>query len=393
MVAALRGRCGGGGCRRGRHNDHESQITNLQSQNTKHMSILIPDGGRPRLADLTEAAAARGEAGKAVAVMVALYAEIEAWRKSRGFSDVKFCELFPMAGDRRTFASWREEPEAWDRSVETWLPKYRQLRAALRDYDAQTDEPPALVFGYVQDFDAGITSLRSRRNEKRVLWVEGAHGAGKTALLNRLAATVGKDRVVTMHGRQSWRSLGVMLEDMLRALGHPVPERKRPESAARLQGKLSAALLERNDALLVIDEAHRIHGAGMNVLIDLVNDMARAGNMVHFVGAALPGVWDTMTERYALESQQLRRRFCDLVAIPEPDAEQCRMIVGQRLDTEGLAGVAGWAEMLAGKARRCGQRSFVADVGDSLAKMKTVTAAKFAAVMAAVVRKNGEKAL
>jgi type II secretory pathway predicted ATPase ExeA len=336
-----------------------------------------------------EAKESRG-ALPALAEMQELMREIEAWRIARGFSDVTFCETFPLAGSRKTYGMFaRAEPSKWDRKPEDWLSDYRALRQSLRDYDNQAAEPPALVFDYVAAWDAAVDSLRRRSNEKRVLWAEGEHGSGKTVLLRRLVARVGPERAVLVRGKQSWRSLGVMLEDMLRALGEKLPERKRPESAARLQGRLSAVLKARKDVVVCIDEGHMIHGPGMNVLRDLVNDMEEAGTLVHFAGVALPGVWDTMTERFAAESKQLRRRFCDLVPIPSPSLEECRLLLGQRVES----GEIGAAELtlITQKAQRCGQRSMVADVGDGLARLRSLTPEKIRAVLASVVRKNGEK--
>jgi hypothetical protein len=52
---------------------------------------------------------------------------------------------------------------------------------------------------------------------------------------------------------------------------------------------------------------------------------------------------------------------------------------------------AGELASISQKAQRCGQRSMVADVGDGLARLRSLTPEKIRAVLASVVRKNGEK--
>lgn len=331
-------------------------------------------------------------AADTVTELRALAKAADAWRKDRGMTDEQFCARFgKLCGDRKTLSQLaRSEPDRWDRNPELWLQPYRDLARSLRECDQVREEMPILTLPKVVEFTTALKAMRTRRDEKRVLWVEGRKGTGKSTLLRSLRAHMGERRCIIIRGRQSWSSFSSMLKDWLRALGGEVKESRRPESASRLQERVSERLLSTGDMVLGIDEAHCIPGAGLNFLRDVVNDAQEADTRVHFVGAAIPSVWDTLTARYKDEAEQLIRRFSDRISLDEYSEADCLQLFTQRVDLSHLDGAAAKVgALLATNARHSGSLSFVADVAEhAAAKGRALTLSVFEDIIASTVRKN-----
>lgn len=336
---------------------------------------IIPDAksGRTHAAHVADAMEAKEPAcAESVADEIRTLAGMaDAWRKARGMTDEQFVAQFGnVCGDRKTFAQFaRQDPSKWDRRPENWLKEYRLLQRSLADFDEASATPPLLELPQTAIFASAVKELRRRMDEKRVLWVEGIRGSGKSSLLRSLRATLGESRCILIRGRQSWASFGIMLQHWLEALGQEVKETRRPESAARLQERVARALREAGDIVVAVDEAHCIPSGGLNFLRDIANDAHEASTRVHFVGAAIPSKWDDLTARYKEEAAQLVRRFSDRISLDSPDAEECLMLLSQRVDLAALEGKARDAgALLAQKAAGHGSRSYVADVAAAAAR-------------------------
>ncbi len=287
------------------------------------------------------------------------------WRKLRGWSRTRFCEQFSnLTGDRKTFGELADKsPDKWERQPANWIESYRRLPQALREFESRSEDAPLLELPHVHIFGAALAELRRQTSEKRALFVEGVSGAGKSALLTQMQSILGEDRVIMIRGRQSWSSFSVMLECWLAALGKPAPDTRRHVSASRLQERVGDALRSAGDVVIAVDEAHCIPGPGLNALRDWINDAHQCGTRVHFVLAAIPTLWNSLTGRYKDESMQFVRRFSDRVEITPPDAAECLRLLGQWIDISTLEGQTEAAgRLLAGHAVRSGSRSYIRDV-------------------------------
>ncbi len=367
---------------------------------SKRDTILIPDKETSRNGGGRVAAHFRGtperdeliELDAAAAVQRAAK-EADAWMRGRGWTRTQFCEQFSnLCGDRKTFGQFADnEPATWDRRPELWLDRYLSLPGALREYDLREEETGLLTLPHVVTFTDALKDLRATTGLRRALLIDGVGGSGKTSLLKMLANTLGDARMVKVRGRQSWASFGMALRHWLEALGVPVPDTKRPPSCAALQEKVAEALRKAGDVVVTVDELHRACPQLINALTDWITDAAEAKNRVHFVLAAEPSLWDSLTGHYKAEAKQLTwNRVSDRISLEPPGPAECLLLLAQRVKLEVLgddreaAGV-----MLARHAANHGGRALVCDVRRNAAKLgAALTFKELEKLAKAVAHKN-----
>lgn len=339
---------------------------------------IIPDAGTRRATTHAARASAAMEAledGRDAAPpaetteeeLQRLARQAKSWYEARNWSQEKFCKMFSnLSGHRRVLQTLTAHPPSkWlGYDLPSWVSKYRLLTGALREYELREFDAELLTdLPHVVAFTDALRTMRASTGLRRALLIDGVGGSGKTSLITLMARALSADRVIRVRGRQSWASFGTALRHWLEALGQPVPETKRPPSAATLQERVAVALLKAGDVVVAVDELHRACPQMINALTDWITDAAEAGNRVHFVLAAEPSLWDTLTGHYRAEARQLTwNRLSDRLSLGPPDAAECLRLLGQRVDLSLIKDLPEAGKMLAGHAAHRGGRAFIEDV-------------------------------
>lgn len=369
-------------------------------------SPIIPDAGKGRAAShnnhpepdqfafdgeippppiLTAAGEITDAEGKSIADMA------ERWRKANGLTHEAFVERFkPYVHSSKGWWLIRNQ------AISDWEPGWNRLKATLRglstaiqDMD-RASKNPLIDTPATQEFAKALLLLRTHRTAQRFVFILGPTGSGKTSTLDYAHHKLADGRnIIRLLGREAWKSPREFLADWGAALGIP----KMAASVAGAQTQVRDALLSLGDAVLLMDEGHRMTGGEINMLIDWSNDLAKAdNNAVHFVVAAMDTLWRKLSDSAKEEADQLRVNRCvGVVQLDPPGIEEISSLLdaGCRASSQLSAGdYTTLLPELANQARTSGSRAFIRDVRAHYAKQSALTLSKAREIAKSVAAKN-----
>ncbi len=331
-------------------------------------AIMIPDKGRTRLpaADETEEPIRPADSKEPTDREVrALGVFAEAWRKSHGMIHNDFISRFkPYVIDTKGWWLLRNKDYSeWGKGRDLLRKGVLGLRAALDDQDRASTVKVLTDNEHTLRFAKALKLLRQQRDVRRCVAILGPTGSGKTSTLLIGESRLGEGRtILTIRGREAWKSPREFLADWGKELGIETMA----GSVAAMQTQVREALLELSDALIFVDEAHKLIGPEINMLIDWINDMAGAANSIHFVIAGIDTLWRKLSETAAEEAAQLRINRClDEIILTPPLAEEINTMLAAGSRVASLLKPDAYASFLThmeSRAADSGSRAFVRDV-------------------------------
>jgi len=315
----------------------------------------------------------------------------ETWRQANGLTHEAFISRFrPYVHNSKGWWLLRNKPlSQWEAGWNRLRDTVRGLSRAIHDAD-QASRNPLVETPVTREFGAALSMLRRQRTAQRFVFVLGKTGSGKTSTLDFAEYRLSEGRrVIRIAGRQAWQSPREFLADWGQALGCGTM----PKSVANAQTTVRAALLSLGDAIILIDEGHRLTSGEINMLIDWSNDLARADdNAVHFVIAAVDTLWRKLSDHAREEADQLRVNRCvGTIQLGSPDIEEVNVLlsvgcrVASQLSDDDYTAL---LETLATAARNAGGRAFVRDVRALYARQPKLTLKQARQIASDVEAKN-----
>lgn len=370
---------------------------------------IIPDSGSSRIAshhshpegdqfaigedEIIPPPASRGLITDAEAAAIARMAE--AWRKANGLTHKAFIARFnPYIHNSKGWWLVRTMPPSqwesgWDRLRAT-LPG---LRAAIEEAD-RASRNPLIATPMTRACAKAIELLRKQRTAQRFVFILGATGSGKTSTLDYLESQweespATQRKVIRLRGREAWKSPREFLADW----GHALDIGTMHKSVAACQTQIREALKQLGDAVIMIDEGHRMNAGEINMLIDWSNDLASADdNAVHFIVAAVDTLWRKLSDAAREEADQLRVNRClGSIDLGTPGIEEVASLLESacRVSTQLPASdYTAFLDCVADKARTAGSRAYVRDVRALLAMQPALTLKGAVKIATDVAAKN-----
>jgi type II secretory pathway predicted ATPase ExeA len=302
----------------------------------------------------------------------------ESWRKRNGLTHEAFIARFkPYVLDSKGWHLIRFQPfSEWGTGRDRLRKGVAGLRAALADADHKAVNPLIETINTTR-LARSLAQLRKQRTAQRFAFIVGPTGSGKSSTLDYAEQALADGRkIVRIRGREAWKSPREFLADWGKALG--VSEMR--ESCAAAQTQVREALIALSDALVFVDEGHRMTATEINMLIDWSNDLADAGDSaVHFVIAAMDTLWSKLNEDARDEAAQLRVNRClNILTLEPPDAEEVNLLLAAGCRAETMLGddYGAFIDHVTDRARTSGSRAFVRDVRTNLAPHSSITLKK-----------------
>lgn len=294
--------------------------------------------------------------------LMATAAQIEAHRQLRRPvpSERAWVREWPGLGSARTWAKVMDGDFS-GLSLAAKLPDYRGVLAALAaQKKSYAEEPLYDDLGGAQEVALAALRLMHHHGKDRLILIEGGSGSGKTSSLDLLEAGGGVGSTIyRMEADESWKSLRVALRAFLIVLG--VPEADIPVSTGGLMDKLIAVATRKGRVFLVIDEAHHVTGAVLNLFKTLLN---RTECLL--IVAGMKTLMQKLRAASSEEAKQLwHNRLFLRISLGGPDAEGVRDYLARRLTVPGSWKPATCAS-IAATAAHAGHWSYLRRIIDQL---------------------------
>lgn len=331
------------------------------------------------------AGAITDEEGRQIAHMA------EAWRTAHALTHEAFIERFrPYVHSTKGWWLIRNKPiSEWEAGWNRLKSTLRGLRTAIEEADRAANNP-IIETPATREFGRALLALRSQRTAQRFVFVLGQTGSGKTSTLDYAAHKLAEGRhIIRLRGREAWKSPREFLADWGAALGLG----KMAQSVAGAQTQVRDALKAQGDALIFLDEGHRMTAGEINMLIDWSNDLASAqDNSVHFVIAAVDTLWRKLSDEARDEADQLRvNRSLGTVELTPPDIEEINDLLSAACRVSSMLSQSDYTTLLgelASLARHKGSRAFIRDVRGHYAQRSKLTLREARDIAASVAAKN-----
>jgi DNA transposition AAA+ family ATPase len=261
--------------------------------------------------------------------MLAVAREIEGYRNARRPipSDRAWVKEWPGLGSAKTWAK-ALSGDYEEMSVAAQLPNYRGVLAALASQrKSYAEEQLYSDLGGAQDVALAALRLMHHHGKDRLILIEGGSGSGKTSSLDLLQGAEGSGVMYRMEADESWKSLRVVLETILKKLG--VSELKIPATTGGMMEMVMEVLNQKGRIFLVIDEAHHMTGGTINLLKSILN---RSPALMILAG--MKTLLQKLRTAASEEAKQLfqNRLFCR-ISLGGPDATGAREFFSRRLGT------------------------------------------------------------
>jgi type II secretory pathway predicted ATPase ExeA len=263
--------------------------------------------------------------------LLTLAREIEGYRQARRPvpSDRSWAKEWPGLGSAKTWSK-ALAGDFGEMSVAAQLPNYRGVLAALASQrKSYAEEALYPDLGGAQDVALAALRLMHHHGKDRLILIEGGSGSGKTSALDLLQGAEGSGVMYRMEADESWKSPRVVLEVILKTLG--VSELKIPASTGGRMELVIAVLNQKGRIFLVVDEAHHVTGAILNLFKSILN---RTPALMMLAG--MKTLLQKLRTAASEEAKQLfqNRLFCR-ISLGPPDAVGAREFLNRRLGTSG----------------------------------------------------------
>jgi len=253
--------------------------------------------------------------------------KIREYQQNAGLSDAEMCRRFGDLGHTKTYGKILAGDVA-DLDLEHWLLDYQAVWNVIEAL-AQGQAPEEPLYddlSPVVRLRLAVTDAMRETGNNRLVIVQGPSGSGKSKAALLLKAKFGQ-RVIMAEANQTWKeSLNAMLSGILQAAGVA----SIPMSAS---GKLEALVARLREArvCLVIDEAHHLGPATLNLVKTLIN--RTPGEIVLL---AMGILWNRLeTDAYQEARQLTLNRLCERIRLVEMEAADVEKILDRRLSLNG----------------------------------------------------------
>ncbi|MEI6605131.1 MAG: AAA family ATPase [Verrucomicrobiota bacterium] len=294
--------------------------------------------------------------------LTALAQQIEIFRLARHPSPSlrAWVREWPGLGSPKTLAKILDGDFA-EMNVAAKLPDYRGVLAAL-GVQKHSWGAEALYddLGGAQELQLAALRLMQHNGKDRLILIEGGSGSGKTSSIDLLEAggSVGSS-LLRMEADESWKSLRVALRAVLMRAG--VSQDAIPQGTGDRMEMAVTVLKRRGRVFLVIDEAHHVSGAVLNLFKTLLNTTD-----IMLILAGMKTLLQKLRASASEEATQLiQNRLFARISLAGPDPIGTREFLQRRL---GVAG--GWrpyvCETISSSAVHAGHWSYLRRIVDQL---------------------------
>jgi hypothetical protein len=275
-------------------------------------------------------------------------------------SDRAWARAWPALGSAKTWAKIMDGDFS-EMSVAAKLPDYRGVLAALAA-QMQSHGKEVLYddLGGAQEVALAALRLMHHTGKDRLILIEGGSGSGKTSSLDLLESGGGVGSVMfRMEADESWKSLRVALKSILSKMG--TAEDSIPASTGDRMSLLITVVRRKGRIFLVVDEAHHVTGAILNLFKTLLNQTD-----LLLIVAGMKTLLQKLRAASSEEAKQLiYNRLFEKITLAGPDADGTRDFFARRLAVPATWSAA-TCESIAAASVHCGHWSYLRRTLDQL---------------------------
>ncbi len=267
---------------------------------------------------------------------------------------------WPGLGSPKTLAKILDGDFA-EMNVAAKLPDYRGVLAAMAvQKNSWAAEALYDDLGGAQELQLAALRLRQHNGKDRLILIEGGSGSGKTSSIDLLEAGGSVGSILyRMEADESWKSLRVALRAILIRAG--VSQDAIPQATGDRMELAVTVLKRKGRVFLVVDEAHHVSGAVLNLFKTLLNCTD-----IMLILAGMKTLLQKLRAASSEEATQLiYNRLFARISLAGPDPAGTREFLVRRLGVEG-----GWrpyvCENIASSAVHAGHWSYLRRIVDQL---------------------------